>query len=339
MAKNYYEVLGVDKNATAADIKKKYKRLAVKYHPDKNQGDKEAEEKFKEISEAYNVLSDDEKRKKYDLEQSGGFSGFGDWANFANHGFNDFFSGFNRQQPKEHGNDINVNVNISLQDIYNGKNGKIKYTRHEPCHFCNGTGAENGNVKTCPTCNGIGMISQTQMRGNAMFTTRSICPTCHGRGSMAEKVCTHCNGQGLEANKATLEFKIPNEAFDGATMLMTGYGDLPRSSNGTPGNLIVTFHIIPDDYYRVVNNTLIHDEYVPFVDCLLGCKRTIKTIDGKERTLDIPELTENSKTFTFNDVGMWGKPYNVIIKHEMPTSLTDEQKELLSEFKKTMNYG
>lgn len=332
MKKNYYEILGVDKSATADEIKKKYRKLSLKYHPDKNPDNKEAEEKFKDIAEAYGVLSDNEKRQKYDLEQSGQFGGFDGWDMFRNQGFSSFFNNFGRQQRVEHGNDVYVNVNVSLQDIFNGKTGKIKYTRHEPCHFCNGTGAENGKVKVCPTCNGKGVLSETKIQGNSMFTTQSVCPSCRGKGNIAEKNCTHCNGNGLEANKATIEFKIPNEAFDGATMLMSGYGDLPRTSNGIPGNLIITFHIAPDNYYRVVNNNLVHDEFVPLVDCLLGCKRTIKTIDGQERTIDIPELTEDGKSFVFNDVGMWGKPYTVFIKHQMPTKLTKKQKDLLKEF-------
>lgn len=337
MEKNYYEILGVDKNATQEEIKKTYRKLSIKYHPDKNPGNKEAEEKFKEIAEAYSILSNEEKRKKYDFElemkTKGGFNPF---SNFHS-GFGDFFSGFGRQQPIERGGDIYVNVNVSLQDIYNNKNGKINYTKHIPCHHCNGTGAENGNVKTCTVCHGRGIITETKTQGNTMFTTQHICPTCQGKGTIAEKLCKHCNGKGLETTKDSVEFKIPSEVFDGASMMMEGYGDLPKTSNGMPGNLIIVFHISPDDYFRVSNKNLVHDEFVPIADCLLGCKRTIKTIDGKERTIDIPELAIDGTRFTFNDVGMWGKPYTVFIKYKMPEKLNNKQKDLLKKFREETN--
>jgi molecular chaperone DnaJ len=336
MAKNYYEILGVDSKATADELKKAYRKLSIKYHPDKNPDNKEAEDKFKEIAEAYSVLSDEEKRKKYDWEQSGG-GGFDGWDMFRNRGFSDFFNGFGRQaQTIERGNDVYVNVNVSLQDIYQQKTGAIKYTKHVPCHFCNGTGAEDGKVKYCTTCNGTGIVSNTKVQGNTMFTTQSPCPTCGGRGKMPEKACKHCNGTGLEATKGNVEFAIPGGVFEGATMLMEGHGDLPKTSNGIPGNLVIVFHINKDDYFRVSNGNLVHDEFVPFTDCLLGCKRTIKTIDGKERTIEIPELTPDNKRYTFDDVGMWGKPYTVFIKHVLPSKLTKKQKDLLKELNKTI---
>lgn len=340
MAKNYYEILGVDSKATAEELKKAYRKLSIKYHPDKNPDNKEAEEKFKEIAEAYSVLSDEEKRKKYDWEQT--FSGDGNggdaWDMFRNRGFSDFFNGFGRQQPPiERGSDVYVNVNVSLQDIYNQKTGTIKYTKHAPCHFCNGTGAENGKVKYCTTCNGTGMVSSTKVQGNTIFTTQSPCPACGGKGKMPEKACTHCNGTGLEATKGNVEFTIPNGVFDGATMLMERLGDLPKTSNGIPGNLIIVFHINKDEYFRVSNGNLVHDEYVPFTECLLGCKRSIKTIDGKERTIEIPELTPDGKRYTFDDVGMWGKPYTVLIKYKLPTKLSEKEKDLLKELNKTIS--
>lgn len=334
MSKNYYDILGVDKNANIDDIKKSYKRLAKRYHPDKNPGNKEAEDKFKDIAEAYEILSDEEKRKKYDWEQDMKVNGFGPFGAWGGNGFSDFFHGFGRQSPPiEHGSDVYVNVNVTLQDIYNQKKGNIKYNKKVPCHFCNGTGAENGKIKHCTTCNGSGMISQTKVQGNSIFTTQSPCPTCHGKGKMPETPCKHCNGSGFETTKSSVEFSIPFNAFDGATMLMEGHGDLPKSSNGVPGNLIVIFHVAPDEYFRVSNNNLVHNEKVSIIDCLLGCTRTIKTIDGGERTIEIPELTEQGKRFVFNDVGMWGNPYTVFIQYEMPTELTDKQRELLKQFK------
>lgn len=337
MTKNYYEILGVDKNVTTDELKKVYRKLSIKYHPDKNPDNKEAEDKFKEISEAYSVLSDEEKRKKYDWEQSmgGKNGGFKVWDMFGGNMGSDFFSGFGHQKPPvERAGDVHINVNVSLKDIYNQRKGTIKYTKRGPCHFCNGTGAENSNLKQCTHCNGSGVITNTQTYGNSIFTTQSICPVCGGKGQIPEKQCSHCKGSGLEDINDSIEFTVPNGVIDGATMLMSGHGDLPKTPNGIPGNLIIIFRLKPDDYFRVSNGNLIHDEFVPIIDCLLGCKRTIKTIDGKERIIELPELTEQGKKFIFDDVGMWDKPYIVIIHYQMPNKLTNKQKELLKEFGK-----
>lgn len=338
MEKNYYKILGVDKNVNDSDLKKAYRKLSIQFHPDKNPGNKEAEEKFKEIAEAYSVLSDKDKRQKYDFEQemktNGG--GFNPFESFRHSGFGDFFSGFgrHRQQPIEQGNDVYVNVNVSLQDIYNNKNIEVSYNKNIPCHHCNGTGAEDGKIKYCSHCGGTGMISNTQVQGNVMYTTQSPCPHCNGQGKMPEKECTHCKGTGFENNKTKVQFNIPSGVFDNSSMLMEGYGDLPRSKNGAPGNLVVIFHIVNDDYFEISNGHIIHSEYIPFTDCLLGCKIKIKTIEGKERTIDIPELTKDGTKYTFNDCGMWNKPYVVFIRYKMPEKLNDKQKKLLKDFSK-----
>ena len=341
MAKDYYEILGLteeDKKLPKDEFKKKLKKifkpLAVKYHPDKNQGDKDAEEKFKELNEAYDTLLDDDKRQKYDTEQMGiGGSDFDPFSAFRGHGgFSDFFSGFGRQQQVEKGNDVYVNVNVSLEDIYNEKDIEVAYNKRTPCHHCNGTGAEGGKVTICPVCGGRGMVSNTQVHGNAIYTTQKPCTNCNGQGNIIDKKCDHCNGTGNETIPSKVNFKIPSGAFDNASMLMEGYGDLPKSRNGIPGNLVVTFHVKPHDYFKVENGMLTHDEYIPFTDCLLGCKRTIKGINGKEYMLNIPELTRDEKRFAFRDIGMWGKPFTVTVKYEMPNKLTDKQKEILKNF-------
>lgn len=330
--KNYYDILGVDKNVSNDELKRVYKKLALQFHPDRNPDNKEAEEKFKEIAEAYSVLSDDEKRRQYDIEQSMGEGGFNPFAGFG--GFGDFFGGFGRQQTVEHGNDVHVRVEVSLQDIYTNNRIKVKYNKNIPCHFCNGTGAENGKVKTCHTCNGTGMISKTQINRNMMYTSQTVCPDCRGKGTIFENACPSCHGNGFEKSESIVEFNIPSNVFDGANMMLSGYGDLPKSKNGIPGNLVVTFNIRQDDYFKVANGTLLHIEYVPLTDCLLGCNRTIRTIDGKEINIEIPELTEHGKKYLFNEYGMWGKPYTVIVRYKLPEQLTKKQKELLGKFEK-----
>lgn len=342
MEKNYYDILGVSKDVTADELKKVYRKLSLQYHPDKNPGDKEAEEKFKEITEAYGVLSDKDKRQKYDFEQDmkqngGGFEPFSDFGGFNPFsGFNGFngFGGFGRQNIVEHGSDIHVNVDVTLKDIYNEKKINVSYTKNIPCSHCNGTGAENGKVKICTYCNGTGMFTNTQRQGNVMYTTQSPCPHCNGEGKIPEKECSHCKGSGLQASKANIEFNIPSGVFDNANMLIERHGDMPRTSNGIPGNLIVIFHVLPDEYFKVVNNGIVHEEFLPLTDCLLGCNIKIKTIDGKEHLLEIPELTRDGKKFIFSDGGMWNKPYTVFIRYKMPEKLTKKQKELLKNFAK-----
>jgi molecular chaperone DnaJ len=340
MAKNYYEVLGVEKNATQDEIKKAYRTLSKKYHPDKNPGNKEAEEKFKEIAGAYEILSNANKRKEYDMQQEGGFGGF-DFSNFGGFDFNGFsgfdFGGFGRQQRIEKGEDVFVRVDVTLEQVYNMEELKFKYTKKIPCSHCNGTGAEGGKVNYCNHCNGTGMISESKVQGNAIFTTQRPCNHCNGTGRLAETPCKDCNGTGFEKNKIEIKVKIPAGVFDGAKVMMEGGGDLPRSKNGVPGNLIIIFRIKPHDYFKVVDNTLIHEEKIPITECLLGTKRTVKSISGKEITIDIPELTQEGKKYIFAEGGMWNNPYNVIIKYEMPKNLTEKQKELLKEFEKENN--
>jgi molecular chaperone DnaJ len=343
MAKNYYEILGLteeDKKLSDDDFKKvlrkKYRELTLKYHPDKNPGNKEFEEKFKDITEANNILSDSEKRKKYDWEQSmGGNVGFNPFNGFGG-GFSDFFNGFSGETI-ERGTDVYVNINVSLQDIYQQKEIEITYNKKIPCSSCLGTGAENGKIKTCDMCNGTGVISNRQMRGNMMFMSQSPCPKCKGEGNIIEKPCVKCNGSGFEIIKEKARLKIPSDVFDGANILMEGYGNLPKKSKGLPGNLIIRFHVKPDEYFKVSNNNLIHIEYIPLTECLLGCKRIIKTIDGNEREIEIPELTEHGKKYIFNDVGMWHNPYTIIIRYQMPDKLTNKQRELLKKFNRELN--
>ena len=334
MTKNYYDILGVKQDATQDEIKKAFRKLSLIYHPDKNPGNKEAEEKFKELTEANNILSNPEKRQQYDMELKygsgdGGFNPFGGWTG----GFSNFFNG-GGQKPLERGSNIQVVVQISLEDIYHQKEIDITYDKKIPCHHCNGTGAENAKTKRCTNCNGAGYITTSQVRGNMAFHSQIVCPHCGGEGKIPEKKCPKCNGNGLENLTTTVKFKIPSGVFDGASTVMMGYGNLPKASNGIPGDLILTFQIKPHEYFRVSNNNLVHDEDVPLMDCLLGCTRIIKTIDGKEHALKLSELTKHGEKFTFTNSGLWGKPYTVFIRHKMPTKLSEKQKELLREFNK-----
>lgn len=348
MSKNYYDILDIseeEKKLSDSEfnklLKKKYKKLALQYHPDKNQGDKECEDKFKDISEAYEVLSDEKKRKQYDFQQSIGSSGFDTFSPFMNNGgFSDVFSNFGgfgrhrQQQPIEKGGDIYVNLTVSLEDIYNEKEIEFSYNRKAPCSKCDGTGAKDKKIITCHHCNGTGIITNTQVNGNMIYQTQSVCPHCKGLGKYPEVKCSNCNGSGFEVIDSKMKVKIPSGAFDNSTILISDYGDLPRSKNGIPGDLILVIHIKENDYFRISNGYLVHDEYVPFTDCLLGCEVKVKTVGGDYLTINIPELTETNTKFSFTKGSMWNKPYIVFIKHKYPKTLSKKQKTLLKDFGK-----
>ena len=330
----HYEVLGVAKDVSPEELKKVYRKLSLQYHPDRNPDNKEAEEKFKQIAEAYDVLSDKDKRQKYDWELSMGSGGFNPFGN-GFPGMNDFFRGFNRQaqQPIQRGRDILIDIDVTLEEVYFENEIDVTYSQKQRCEECDGTGAKDKKLITCPHCNGTGIITNMQVNGNMIFQSQSQCPHCNGKGQYPETMCSHCNGIGLVNKDVTTKIKLPKGVFDKSTMRIHGRGDMTPSTNGIQGNLIVRFNINKHDYFDVSDGYLIHYENVPFVDCLLGCERTIKTINNEEIKLKIPELTENDKEFLFDEYKMWNNPYVVIIKHEYPKSLTEKQRELLTELK------
>lgn len=344
MAKDFYEILEITEEEKKLPfdefkkiLKKNYKKLALKYHPDKNPDNKEAEEKFKEITEANDTLSDEKKKQEYDMQQQGfgGFNGFGGFGGFD---FSNFgFGGFGRRQQVEKGNDVYVNVDVTLEQVYNMDELTFKYTKKVPCAKCNGTGSDDGKITYCTHCGGTGMISESKFQGNAIFTTQKHCYHCNGTGKIIDKPCKSCQGSGFEKVKNEISIKIPAGVYDGAKIMIENNGDLPRTKNGIPGNLIIIFRIKPHDYFKIINNTLVHEEYVPITECLLGTKRKIKTINGKELSIDIPELTADGKRYVFSEGGMWNQPYNVFVKYKMPKTLTNKQKELLQEFNKENN--
>jgi molecular chaperone DnaJ len=338
MSKNYYDILEVDKTATIDDIKKSYKKLARQYHPDLNPNDKESEEKFREIVEAYETLSDEEKRKEYDWKQSVGsrgfdsfgFSNFGDFSGFGG------FEGFNFSKRVERGDDIHVDVDVTIEEIYHKKEITFKYSKKIPCKKCNGNGAEDNSIRTCPVCNGKGSVIETHVSGNTIYQTQHHCYHCNGKGTIIDNPCKECNGSGFEVEETTGKLTLKN-LYDNSTIRIQGKGSYPKDKNGISGDLYVTFHIKKDDYFTIENGYLVRYEEVAIEDCLLGCERIVRTVNGDEKTIILEELTENNKQFIFNDCGMWNKPYIVVIKHKLPQSLTDKQKELLKEFKNEQN--
>ena len=305
MAKrDYYEVLGVDKSASADEIKKAYRKKAIQYHPDKNPGDKEAEEKFKEAAEAYEVLSNPDKRARYDqfghegLNGAGGFGGgysgggmsmddifsmFGDI--FGGHGGFGGFGGFGRGasqsgQRKFRGSDLRVKVKLSLKDIANGTTKKFKLKKYVPCSHCHGTGAEgNSGTETCPTCKGSGHILRTQQSIFGMMQTQSVCPQCNGEGRIIKNKCKECGGEGIVYGEEVVEVKIPAGVAEGMQLSMNGKGNAGRH-NGINGDLLIQIEEEPHPELIRDENDLIYNLLLSIPTATLGGTAEIPTIDG-----------------------------------------------------------
>ena len=361
--KDYYDILGIteeEKKLSGTDFsnvcKKKYRNAAMKFHPDRwvngtEEEKKNAEEKFKEISEANEVLSDPQKRQMYD---NGGFEfnadGFDPFEMFRNmpggfgHGFSDIFEGmFNggRQQKARHGSNIQTEITISLEEAFKGGEYQVNVSRNKSCVHCNGTGSADGKFSTCPYCNGSGHLTKTIQRGPGAFQMmQSICPHCNKSGKKITTPCSHCNGRGLETVSTVETINIPKGISDGMTIAFTGMGN-DSTDNGIPGALYVTVNVLPHSYFtRTADElNLIHYDDVPFNECLLGFKKEYMAIDGTKVVVDAPELTPHGKAFIFKGKGMPHPQnpnivgdYAVIINHKLPKKLTKEQKEKLKNF-------
>lgn len=352
MAKDYYKTLGLDKNATQDDIKKAYRTLVKKYHPDLHPGDKEAAEKFKEINEAHEVLSDEKKRKNYDTfgDANGGMGGFGGGAGgFSGFGgfediFGDIFGGFGggrqRAQTKTKGEDITLEISLSFLDAAKGCVREVVYDRKEPCSSCKGTGAKGGTAyKTCSKCGGSGQV--VYQTSNGFFSQRTVraCDECKGTGKKIIDQCPDCKGKGYSRKTTKVTFNIPAGADTGSYIRKAGYGE--ASSNGGPaGDLIVVIKVENSKLLRRKNFDLYVDLPISFVTATLGGKVKIPLID---QTLEytIPEGTQSGKIFFVRGKGIktnrgTGDLY-IVVNVEVPTKLTKNQKKALEEFEKDVD--
>ena len=304
MAKrDYYEVLGVDKSATADDIKRAYRKLAVKYHPDKNPGNKEAEEKFKEAAEAYSVLSDSDKKMKYDQfghagvdgagpDFSGGFGNLNDILNdlfggafgggFG--GFGGFGGGFGGGQRRERvyrGRDIRVRVKLTLEEIAKGVEKEISIEKNVPCPDCGGRGARNSSdIKTCPACNGTGQVQRVVNSFLGQTVTYSTCQQCGGEGKIISNPCHTCNGTGLVRQRESIKVKIPAGVEAGMQMTVQGEGHAAKN-NGINGDLLVVIEEQEHPDFRREGSNLLYTKVISIVDAMLGCEVEIPCLDGK----------------------------------------------------------
>lgn len=357
--RDYYEVLGVERNADAETIKKAYRKAAIKYHPDKNPGDKEAEEKFKEAAEAYDVLSNDDKRARYDRfghagmngAGSGGFGGFGGAGGFTMDDifeqFGDIFGGafgggFGGGRRRSggarvsRGSDIRVTVKLSLQEIAEGVTKKLKIKKSVACSKCGGSGAKDGSgLVTCSQCGGSGYVITVQNSFFGRMQTQSVCPSCQGTGRVVKERCEQCNGEGTQRGEEIVEVQIPAGVAEGMALTVRGKGNAARQG-GVNGDLIVVIEEEPNAQFVREGNDLIHNLNITVTTALLGGEVEIPTIDGRVR-IKIGAGTHAGKVLRLRgkglpDVNGYGRgDITVVVDVTIPDQLNKEERRLIEQ--------
>ncbi len=365
MAKrDYYEVLGVGKNATPDELKKAYRKLALQYHPDRNPGDKEAEEKFKEAAEAYDVLSNPDKKARYDqfghagLDGQGGygqggmnmndiFSQFGDiFGDIFGGGFRGFGGGFGggAQAGRRvmRGSNLRIKVKLTLEEIDKGCEKKIKVNKYVPCKTCGGTGSKNNSYETCQHCHGTGVITEVKRTILGQMQTQSVCPHCGGEGRTIKDKCHDCNGEGIVRSEEIISINIPAGVQDGMQLSLSGKGNAaPRG--GVPGDLIVLVEEIPHDLFERQENNLYYNTFITFSDAAMGSTLEIPTLSGKVK-VKIEQGTPSGKVLRLKgkglpDVNGYGRgDMLVCVNVWVPKSLTREEKAALEKLKDCPNF-
>jgi len=345
--KDYYEILGVPRNASQEEIKKAYRRLAREYHPDLRPGDKKAEERFKEISEAYEVLSDPEKRAIYDAQgHSGlhdrGYQGFSDVEDIFS-AFSDLFEEFlgfggfgpRRTQKKrpQRGADLSYEISISLEDVYYGKDVELEIERYENCDACEGTGlAPGAQQQFCPTCKGKGYVVHTE----GFFRLSTTCPRCHGVGTFISHPCPKCGGEGRKRVRRKIKVKVPPGIEEGAVLKVAGAGEAGLHG-GPPGDLYIHVHVLPHEHFEREGKNL-HLEVPIFVtEAILGGEIEVPTFKGPIK-VRLPKGIQPGETLAVEGQGLpdpyGGPPGDLILrfKVEIPKKITPRQEELIREF-------
>ncbi len=360
--RDYYEVLGVSKGASDDEIKKAYRKLAKKYHPDMNPGDKEAEAKFKEVNEAYSILSDKEKRARYDQfghagvdpnygagGPGGGFGGFdmgdidlGDiFGSFFGGGFGGFGGSGQRRNGPQKGESLRANLTITFEEAAFGCEKEINLNRTEECDACHGSGCEPGTTaETCPDCRGTGVIRVQQRTGGFAFSSTAPCSRCRGTGKIIHSPCKSCGGSGSVKKSKRITVTIPAGIDDGQAISLRGQGNAGKNG-GPAGDLIVGVRVKPHPQFRRDGTTVLYEQPVSFFQAAMGAELEIPTIDGKVK-YTLPAGTQPGTTFRLRGKGIpelrgrgRGDQY-VTVRVQVPTSLNSEQKEALRAFAQSM---
>jgi len=353
--RDYYEALGISKGASEDEIKKAYKKMARKYHPDLNPGDKEAEEKFKEVNEAYEVLSDSTKRARYDQYGhagvdpnfgGGGFDGgfdFGDLGDIFGSFFGGGFGSGRRTNPNapQRGESIRLSVTVSFEEAAFGCEKSVTVDRTEACPACGGSGCAAGTTpEICPDCHGSGTVQVRRQTPMGVFATSAPCSRCGGKGRIIHQPCPECRGTGTQRKRKTIQASIPAGIDNGQTISIRGQGNAGKNG-GPAGDLLITITVRPHELFRREGTSVLCEAPITFAQAVLGAELEIPTIDGKVK-YDLPEGTQSGTTFRLKGKGIpsingrgRGDQY-VTVYIETPRNLNKEQKEALKKFAETM---
>ncbi len=347
---DYYDLLGVNKNADASEIKKAYRKAAVKYHPDKNPDDAAAEEKFKEVSQAYEILSDEEKRAAYDryghaafenggMGNRGGGGGFHDASDIFSQvfggGFGDMFGGGggrSRRQAQQKGSDLRYDLDLTLEEAAKGVKKTLEIEKQSACSSCDGTGSNDGQKQTCNTCGGQGAVT----RQAGIFVQQTTCPSCRGSGSNITNPCSSCSGQGVVNKQDTITITIPAGVDSGSRLRVAGKGDAGLNGAGS-GDLYVFINVKPHNMFERENEHLFCKVPIDFTTAALGGELEVPTLDGKS-SIKIPKGTQSETMFRIRKAGMptlnssYQGDLHVEVQIEVPVHLTSKQQQKLKEF-------
>ncbi|RAU82230.1 molecular chaperone DnaJ [Pontibacter arcticus] len=361
MAKrDYYEILDISKGASQEEIKKAYRKIAIKYHPDKNPDDPTAEDKFKEAAEAYEILSDQQKRQRYDQfghqGMNGGFGGGGGGMNmedifsqfgdvFGGGGFEGFFGG--RQggggRRARKGSNLRIKLKLSLEEVANGVEKKIKVKRYVACSTCGGNGAKNGtDMQTCGSCQGSGQVRKVVNTMLGQMVSSATCPTCNGEGRIVTKSCDACHGSGRELQEEVITINVPGGVMDGMQLSMSGKGNVPERG-GVPGDLLIQIEEEEHPTLKREGNNIIFDQYISFVDAAIGADIEVPTITGKVK-INIKPGTQSGEIFRLRgkgikDINGYGKGDQLIhINVWTPKSLNSEERAVLESLRDSDNF-